>query len=433
MSELRKCSIWRRIGAIVAFLVTTLLCRPAEAATTVTVEGKTVVIHVPIDARGLRGITVKDPATGKVIDAATYVEREVGRIWNEAFEGFSYECWKFRLDLKILPVGRDAKSTRGHHEVIINTLKDHSEWDPTGPDDMVPDRDFPFAYSRDMRGVFNTPDPQILSHEIGHALGLGDDYFKKGGNKPEARGIGERAGGVDSIDQDGNVVGRGSFMTSGVGGPDAVHLWRVVAMMKEAGVLPQCRWVGTIKVQAVGNVYDEEGELAFAFTESKDGSVNGSAHFRRTANRPKPWINSCTYTRTYSTDEADLPITGRREGDHFTLTMDPRTAMGTQTFSAKCEDGGGSTGSVAAILLGPLAGFAARPLAVEAKDGVINHFLHETFNDIATDATIELHDTKKIASRNGQATLAHRCDSQSDCRHARSARWLEGRGQAPEL
>ena len=282
--------------------------------------------------------------------------------------------------------------------MFINSAEPHSQWNATGPDDMVPDRDFPFAYSRDMRGVFNTPDPEILSHEIGHAMGLGDDYFKKGGNKPEARGIAERAGGVLFVDQDGNVVARDSFMTSGVGGPEAVHLWRVVAMMKEAGVLPACRWVGTIKVQAVGNIYDEEGELGLAFAEAKDGSVNGTAHFRRTANRRKLWeVNSCSYTRKYSSDEADLPITGRREGDHFALTIDPRAAMGTVTYGGYCGTGS-SISSVPAILLGPLVQFAVRPLVVEAKDGVISHFYHETAIDIATNATIELHDTQKKAS-----------------------------------
>lgn len=150
-------------------------------------------------------------------------------------------------------------------------------------------------------------------------------------------------------------------------------------------------WRGTIKVKAVGNVYDEEGELALAFTVAKDGSVKGKAHFHRTASRPHFWyINSCTFTQTYSSDEADLLITGRREGDQFTLNMDPRSAMGTMTSSAKCPDGRGGAGSSPAIVLGPLAAFAVHPIVIEAKDGALNHFLHDTFNDIATDATIKV-------------------------------------------
>jgi hypothetical protein len=100
--------------------------------------------------------------------------------------------------------------------------------------------------------VLNTPDLPVLAHEIGHAMGLGDDYFKTGGYKPEAGGIGERAGGVYFVDQDGDVVQPGSFMTHGAGGPEAIHMWRIVNMMKEAGVLPPCpcasgvRWIGTM-------------------------------------------------------------------------------------------------------------------------------------------------------------------------------------------
>jgi hypothetical protein len=168
-------------------------------------------------------------------------------------------------------------------------------------------------------------------------------------------------------------------------------------MMKEAGVLPLCRWVGKINVQAVGNIYDEEGELAFAFTESKDGSVNGGAHFRRTANRPKR-LGDCTLIRKYSADEVDLSITGRREGDHFTLAIGPGTTpiMGTLavSVSGNCRNGSGSA-PAAAGLLGPLAEFAESPLVVEAKDGVIDHFYHETVGEMTSDATIELHDAQR--------------------------------------
>src|SRR5262245_52914582 len=101
MSEFGRCSMWNRQGAIVACVATALLGQPAEAGTTVSVEGQTVVIRVPIDVRGLRGAKVNDKVTGEIFDAATYIEREVEKIWNEAFQGFSYDCWKFRLDLKL--------------------------------------------------------------------------------------------------------------------------------------------------------------------------------------------------------------------------------------------------------------------------------------------------------------------------------------------
>lgn len=255
MSEFGQRPTWRRLCALAAFFATALFCQPAAAVTTVTVEGQTLVIHVPIDVRGLRGAKITDIATGERFDAASYIEREVERIWNEAFAGFTYECWKFRLDLELFPIGFEDEPVPGHHLIEMDMKRAHSHWDATGPDDMEPSRDFPFAYSRDMTGVFNTPDPAVLAHEIGHALGLGDDYLGRNVYKPEAGGIADRAGGVEFVDADGNPVQAGSFMTRGIGRPEPVHLYRVVKMMQEAGVLPPCLptyvWVGRVEVDNV--------------------------------------------------------------------------------------------------------------------------------------------------------------------------------------
>src|SRR5688500_18888504 len=122
---------WTRLGAPAALLASALLCQPAAAVTSLTVEGETIVIHVPIDMRGLRRATITNPATGERFEAASYIEREVERIWNEAFEGFSYACWKFRLDLELFPIGFESESVPGHHLVVMDMKRDRSHWDAT--------------------------------------------------------------------------------------------------------------------------------------------------------------------------------------------------------------------------------------------------------------------------------------------------------------
>jgi hypothetical protein len=229
-------------GLAIALL---LLSAPAHAVTDLRFDGMTIVVHVPIEVRGMRRRIV-DQETGEQFDAIPYIEREVERIWNDAFEGFSWECWSFRLDLELVSISWEARSTDGYHMVEVDPTRDRSLWEATGPDDMIPSADFPFAYTRDMVGLFNTPDPSILAHEIGHALGLGDDYLGRGVFKPEAGGIGDTAGGVVFLDEDGDPIQPGSFMTHGVGLPEPVHLARAVAMMKEAGMLPPCAWTGRL-------------------------------------------------------------------------------------------------------------------------------------------------------------------------------------------
>src|SRR5687768_2791591 len=108
-----------------------LLSDPAQARTTAKVVGTTIVIQVPIDVRGLRGNTVRNRDTGEIFDAATYIEGEVERVWNEAFQGFSYECWTFRLDLQLFALGYDQtqdKHTEGHHLIRIDPTSSNSYW-----------------------------------------------------------------------------------------------------------------------------------------------------------------------------------------------------------------------------------------------------------------------------------------------------------------
>ena len=158
------------------------------------------------------------------------------------------------------------------------------------------------------------------------------------------------------------------------------------------------KWSGTIKLKGVGNVYDEEGMLTFELTELEDGTLKGHAHFRRTANRPKPF-GRCTHTRKYSADEFDLPIAGMREGDDLVLDITTRAAMGTITFGG-CPSGGGR--AVPAGLLAPFGAGLNHP-SVRANEGATKTFHHETpggAGALVSDATLELHGFKILPRAN---------------------------------
>jgi hypothetical protein len=154
---------------------------------------------------------------------------------------------------------------------------------------------------------------------------------------------------------------------------------------------PTGDWYGTIKVKGKGNVYDEEGELTFAFSEAPDGTLSGRGHFRRTANRPKPF-GTCRFTRRYSADEIDLPITGMREGNQFVLDMNLRTAAaGTVTFGGGCPGGGRA---VPTSILAAFTAVASHP-RVRAEDGATSTYHYESPGGAASSLIItgssELH------------------------------------------
>jgi hypothetical protein len=150
---------------------------PDVGGTTISVDGTTVTIHVRIEVAGFAGgkITVKD--TGEVFDAAQYVQREVGRIWNEALMSAKLgDCLTFKLDLQIKAL-LSRENSYGWHHVVFDSDNTNNFWNSSGSDDQVPTLDNPFPYQREFNGVWSVVDPEILAHEVGHVLGLGDDYY----------------------------------------------------------------------------------------------------------------------------------------------------------------------------------------------------------------------------------------------------------------
>jgi hypothetical protein len=283
----------RRVVPAVAVCAGALALAPhaLAAGTSVSVSGTTATITVNVDVviggHDFPASDIDDKTRAYFENMAAQAEA----YWNQGLAGRKYKgCTELRLDLQLRVVaGADAhygqktgdyvglETTEGHH--VMAWME--TEWggaaarpvvfDPFEPGRPATD-DFASPFTHDLDGEWS-PDmvtPRDFAHEVGHFMGLGDDYGDHG-----------------------SLAGRsGTLMDSG----DAIDqnlVDRLGKIIEKAGIkLPSC-WTGTIESDTT-RVYLEgvygghthctdrwRGTLQFGI--ASDGKVEGNGEARLTS------------------------------------------------------------------------------------------------------------------------------------------------------
>jgi hypothetical protein len=249
----------------------------ALAKTDITVDGSTVTLSVAIDLIGAvdsagRAVRIEDDAG--VPSAFSDYWGEAATLWNDAFAKHSYNgCINFKLDLQFFPLPYNGTRTPGHHAVLIDPNPDvrPGVFVPGGTDGT---KDFTDAFTMDLQGVWGVEDTATVSHEVGHLLGLGDDY-------------------IDVKDANGKVTtsaplpGRENtqMARSHSKNVDQALIDRIGDEVEKSGKkLPSC-WTGTMNSSSNYTVTAPDGGLicsgvwstSFKFTVQADNTVSGTA------------------------------------------------------------------------------------------------------------------------------------------------------------
>jgi hypothetical protein len=190
-------------AAAVALLLTIPVSTAGQSSggTTISVDGDTVNIHLELDIVLVggsvysQGRMVEVPGDNREAPEIMAAGEKAAAIWNNALAQYDAGCLKLHLDLtvNVIPWSKDRQLTQvtnggltypitepGHH--VAQWLTDSQDGRPTVWD--------PFAQSTDQSGDITSPydhdlpsdwndqllDPNAFAHELGHLLGLGDDY-----------------------------------------------------------------------------------------------------------------------------------------------------------------------------------------------------------------------------------------------------------------
>jgi hypothetical protein len=325
---------------------------PAAAQTTASPDGTVVTINVPIDVILMGADVVSGADRRRITNLAKMAEL----IWNPGLQGLKFrDCltFKIKVDIEVHPdAGRTFREPMPHQiDWYDDPAADVFVLDP-GEDDHT--KDSPNPYKDFTSGQWSDLDIGEFVHELGHLLGLGDDYIRVPDDSPK----GWHA--VDKPGREGTIMAKrveGRWGTR-PGRIDQNIVDRLDALVDQTGFeWPYC-WEGSWQTEArhfevvedvVGlepghRQLHHEGtlEARFRFGVSKDGAIVGTGTAKVSRNAAttlhKPLedparhgsISSgeeCTYSYDPAEAEGPIQVIGQKQGEDFWLLLNTISAM----------------------------------------------------------------------------------------------------------
>ena len=318
---------------------------PGGGGTTVTVDGSTVTITVHIDLCCVQDASEHDIQTPLVMAEVKAAQD----VWNQALAELPAKgCYSIKVVFDARLLNKGDPWDPGYHHIDIHFTEEGvpgSYWPKTIPQNADSD----YEYMHSLNGDFYEPNMSVgtWAHEIGHLMGLGDDYY----GKPDYQSVGVQQDVPDTdpserwamVHKAGDCLpGRDPTLmcNSKTGIIDQDLADRLADILNSDGLLPQC-WIGTFKGHSEGNVYNDTMVVALRFAVGGNGSVIKGKGLATMTHAPQR-LGYCTHTRRVSPDQFDVNIGGRleREPDAlFKLELSTEQRATYQFTTSACEKG----------------------------------------------------------------------------------------------